>query len=289
MPRPGQARAAPRNSPRSGGPAEPDRELYLSDVAMVANRIGDVFGVDPGSLRFMRLQASMLFRGDDGWVYRVPARTKSRERFVAESDLMALLAERMPVATPIWQVAADFPAARYKYIPGQPFDFRLIEEGSGGERLLSDLAAFLSALHATPSPTPEPETSKIRGIRPRMRRLRECGRPDLADRLEQSVARFVAATADRPTVLCHGDLNRGNILIDTAARKIVGIIDFTSWTIAPPEVDLAKTGFPEPLLQRLVEHYEALRGISVDRDTLTAASQMFACRTDVKQALESSG
>lgn len=88
----GTVAADPVNPPEFVSAFAHQCELSLSDMGAVARRIGDVFGVDPGSLRFMRLQASMLFRGDDGWVYRVPAKDHVREGFFAERDLMALLA-----------------------------------------------------------------------------------------------------------------------------------------------------------------------------------------------------
>lgn len=119
-------------------------------------------------------------------------------------------------------------------------------------------------------------------------RLRERDRSDLAERLERSVGRFVDAMAERPRVLCHGDLKGGNILVDATTRTLVGVIDFTGWTVAPPESELARIGLSDPLRGRLADHYTAVSGLALNREALDAASQFYACRREAKQVLKGS-
>lgn len=260
--------------------------LSLSDIDAVARRIGDAFDVDPGRLHFLRLQASMVFRGEDGWVYRVPAKTHVRDGFADERDLMALLADRMPVATPVWEVAGHPPVARYRYIPGEPLQPRDVANDAAGERVISGVAAFLVALHTTTPPSSHGGPIKGMGMQRWAKRLRRSGRPALADRLERSVADFVAAMVDRPSVLCHGDLKGSNVLIDATTSALVGVIDFSGWTVAPPETDLARIGLADLMLNRLADRYESIGGTALDRSALAAAARFFACRMEAKRALK---
>lgn len=231
----------------------------------------------------------MVFRDADGWIYRVPAKAHVREGFPIERELMSHLAARLPGATPVWQVAGDPPMTRYRAIPGQQFCRSMLRDGATCDRVLAELAAFLSRLHQMP-PLPGLRASiEGKSMQRWAERLRHCEQFELADRLDRSVGQFVAAMADRPRVLCHGDFHGGNILIDVDAGKISGVIDFTDAMIAPPELDLARIGLPDPWLADLVDRYEACGGTRVDRDALAATSLYYACRMQAKHALRQAG
>lgn len=202
---------------------------------------------------------SLVALVDDRWVARVPRTAHTAARARTELALLALLAERLPVAVPEPVKTCDEHGSLLsRYIPGRPLE--RLGDPAAAQHLGASLAAVLSELHNTP-----------------LAQVRKMGVEDLSgDRwgeayraiCERFKARVVALLpspealagqrlldwlverASDPTVagaLVHRDLGSAHVLCN--AGRLTGIIDWTDACVGDPAIDLAWLlhGTPRPL------------------------------------------
>jgi aminoglycoside 2''-phosphotransferase len=191
----------------------------------------------------------------DGVVFRIARHAEAAEGHRLEAKVLALVRHVVPVAVPDprWRVepgpAFRFGAVGYRRLPGEPLSAELAEQRR--DEIAADLASFLVALHGIPV-----EEARAAGIPVRDRvattfaALCRDVLPVLHERVsshEYDVVRRWAADfeaddeVDRfePAVR-HGDLWYGNVLVDGARGRVVGVVDWENAAIGDPASDLAR-------------------------------------------------
>jgi aminoglycoside phosphotransferase (APT) family kinase protein len=199
-------------------------------------------------------------------VFRIPRYEGTANGHEMEFRVLPVLADRVPapIPRPEWRIEPghpDFPLGviGYRKLPGR-------RPEASSDRLTSDLARFLAALHAFP--IEEAEALGLQAwIEPRAGLLLHRDRvlPALGDLLERDeVARVVrwwdAVLAGgelerfRPT-LRHGDPWFGNLLVDESGA-LAGVLDWEGLEIGDPAADFAAQAyFGEEFVDALLERY----------------------------------
>jgi aminoglycoside phosphotransferase (APT) family kinase protein len=189
----------------------------------------------------------------DGVVFRVPRYHGTANGHATEYRVLPVLAEGLPVPIPLpeWRIEPghpDFPlgAIGYRKLPG-----RVPETGT--ERLASDLASFLRALHSFPV-----EDAEALGLQawaePREALVSHRDRvlPALGDLLEEDERTQVVAWWDAvleagelerfEPALRHGDPWFGNLLVDESGA-LAGVLDWEGLELGDPAADFAALGY----------------------------------------------
>jgi aminoglycoside 2''-phosphotransferase len=191
----------------------------------------------------------------DGVVFRVARHGGAAEGHALEARMLPLLRRWLPVAVPDprWRVepGADFPfgAIGYRRLAGEPLSPGLA--GAHRDSIAADLAGFLVSLHGLP-----PEDGHDAGL-PVRDRVRDSFAGLCRDVLPVLRERLPAAEYDAvrrwargfeadeqldrfaPAVR-HGDLWYGNVLIDRAAGRVVGVVDWENVALGDPASDFAR-------------------------------------------------
>ncbi len=159
----------------------------------------------------------------------------------------------------------------YPMLPGEPLLRRkfaeIARDATIVDRIATELAGFLRALHAIPPASlgPSPPAQEPRGewaaLYDEFRRQRfHFMRPQAREAVSRS---FGAALADAgmwaaETRLIHGDFGTGNLLFE--AGRISGVIDFGFCGLGDPAQDLGAliASYGEAFARRVVQRYPAL-------------------------------
>lgn len=188
---------------------------------------------------------------DDEWVFRFPRTADAAERGAYERRLLARLKPVSNLPTPDYQfVATDGGFGGYRRIPGQ----ELIERDYAAlaapvrERVLDQIAQFLSRLHGLPNEAPRAvETSSLhtnaawfaeRYAERRSRLMGPLG-PLLLAAADRFYEAFPAAVETQARTLIHRDFTADHILLHPAGERLAGVIDFTDAGMGDPAFDFA--------------------------------------------------
>jgi aminoglycoside 2''-phosphotransferase len=247
-----------------------DLSRIADGLARLFPELGEVrparpLGVGFGSL-VVEVAGRRVFR-----LARTPVAAEARAR---EVRLLPALASWLatPVPEPRWHAGPcdDFPfgVVGYPKLAGRPLT-RERAAGSGRLAISADLAAFLVELYTFPTeqalalgaPGPAERRAALEAL---------CDEelPLLRDLLtadeHRTVARwwddFLADSELRSYTprLVHGDLWYENVLVDEAAREVVGVVDFESAAVGDPAQDFATLlHLGEPFVERVVDAYVA--------------------------------
>jgi aminoglycoside 2''-phosphotransferase len=189
----------------------------------------------------------------DGVVFRIPRQEGTANGHAVEYRVLPVLAECLPAPIPVpeWRIEPghpDFPfgAIGHRKLPG-----RVPETGS--ERLASDLASFLCALHAFP--VEEAEALGLHAWLPPREALlwhRDRVLPALGDLLEEDeLARVVdwwdavveGGELERfDPALRHGDPWFGNLLVDESGA-LAGVLDWEGLELGDAAADFAALAY----------------------------------------------
>ena len=169
---------------------------------------------------------------DDRWVFRFPRRDGVVPALEAELELLPLLARRLPVAVPVFEVVSrEPPFVAYPLIDGEP----LADEDPAGVR------AFLEALHSIDPaglPVERPDWVAMyreqcaefeRRVLPLLPEDRHADARDLFGEVE-------TLTGFRPS-LVHADLGPAHLLVRDG--RLAGVIDWGDARIGDPAIDYA--------------------------------------------------
>jgi macrolide phosphotransferase len=210
------------------------------------------------------------------WVLRIPRRPDALGRARKEQRILDLVAPHLPVQVPRWKVFSDELIA-YHQLPGHPaatvdmeakaYVWRMDDKHvpAAFERSLAEAVA---ALHGVDSVKAAAAGLRVLGpeqlrqdMHSRMLRVRsEFGvSPELWTRWQDWLANDSLWPCH--TVLVHGDLHAGHILIDDSA-KVNGIIDWTEAVVGDPAIDFAGylTIFGDDAARRFILAYQKAGG-----------------------------
>lgn len=212
---------------------------------------------------------------DERLVFRFPKRASVQRRLQREISLLPLLAARLPLPIPqfryIGQPDAHFPYifVGYERLAGDSV-MEWPDQIWQADWWQQPLAAFVTALHAVPL-----EQARAQGVGnfslvgpllgivdepPSWRAMIEDYHQQTRQRVYPLIdgaaqaalsQRFESFLADQrnfafTSVLLHADLGEDHVLIDAAARRVTGVIDFGDMAIGDPALDV----WP-----RLLPHY----------------------------------
>lgn len=242
-------------APRSAVPVavEPaDREVDVpARVVALAARHGLAVEADALRLEEAGLDYRVAFaRAADGvdWVLRIPRRPDAAAKRVAERRILELVAPRLSVAVPRWQVCTEELIA-YRRLPGAPgltLDARgepvwHVEPSSAAlAAALGRLIAELQSIDLDDARRAGVPARTVGEVRARWRRdLERVGAElEIAPALR---ARWEAWLSDdalwpEPAAFSHGELYAAHVLVD-ASVHIVGVLDWTTAEVGDPAID----------------------------------------------------
>ncbi|WP_159882739.1 macrolide 2'-phosphotransferase [Paenibacillus puerhi] len=221
---------------------------------------------------------AVFARAKDGipWVLRAPRRDDVVESAAYEKKVLDLIAGKLPVAVPNWQVHTPELIA-YRRLEGSPvatinaeksnYDW-YIDPKALPERFFQTLAEAMAALHAVD----HKEASRA-GVRVKQP---DQVRRSLSDRMNE-IKRSVGVSAalwDRwqrwladetywpqHSSLVHGDLHPGHIVVNSAG-EVTGLLDWTEAEVADPAIDftIQYTLFGDSGLADLIDKYKEAGG-----------------------------
>ena len=264
------------------------------DVALAAELIDTQFPeLAPSRVAFLGEGCdSTALTVNDEWVFRFPKNEEVERQLDVEARILPMLAERLPVAVPVFQFHGTASAwfrrrfCGYPRVPGRPALYfeRGVLVANG---LIGPLASVLSALHAFPldvatrAGVPEGRLDALIGeVRgdalDDLPRVSEVD-PHAPIPLWRS---FIEAGVDpsggRRRALVHNDFAAEHVLLDPHAAAITGVIDWSDIAISDPVVDFAGLFHwgGEHLVRSVLESYDG----RLTDDALRAARYLAACR-----------
>jgi aminoglycoside phosphotransferase (APT) family kinase protein len=191
---------------------------------------------------------------DETLVFRAPKDSSYRRELKNEIQLLQYLKKKVTVDIPNYiYVSRDKSFAGYNLVKGQELTASRFQQLSASEkeRAASQLAEFITALHATPESILKECHVKTEDQEEMYEELVRDTRALLYSRLSekyiQSIEEYfeeldTALSHDHPKALVHSDLIREHILWD-AQRKQINIIDFSDRSFGDPAIDF--TGLRE--------------------------------------------
>ncbi len=219
--------------------------------------------------------AELITHGDDNlvvvldqeWVVRFPRNGEYLARFAAELNLLAKFAPLSPLPIPHYEfVANDKSLGAYRMIVGSEMSPAMFDAMSrqAQRTALSELSAFLSALHALPQETiaqPDGTIARTWSGEQFAALYRGMRRAKIARVVSaQTLARFDAfhdafeTVSPGPPRLAHNDISDDHILVQDGC--ISGVIDFSDASFGDPAIDFAwfwRLG--EPAVDLLLNDY----------------------------------
>ena len=220
-------------------------------------------------------QNNDLLLVNDELLFRFPKYREGLAALRREQAVLNVVRPQLPLRTPhyIHHSLDDADVGRafvgYRKLAGESLwseSFAQRKDDGTIDRLATDLASFLRALHAIPPHTidhslqpPDSQTtwSEI------FARIRRTVYPHLsADARNWTTRQFVSflENADHfgfANVLRHGDFGTSNILYSAEQQRVTGIIDFGHVGIGDPAIDFAGlcVSYGEPFLRRCARAY----------------------------------
>jgi aminoglycoside phosphotransferase (APT) family kinase protein len=229
---------------------------------------------------------STVYEVNGRWIFRFPKRAEAEATHDVEAALLPRLADRVPIAIPR-------PVRRGEPGLGYPYRFFAYEKLPGTPAILlpldsvdvdatgSQLGAFLTAVHAFPTTEATALGVRTYSMEGRFERWRgdlverfDTMRPTLSPSLVERSLAFLRgplpSASGAPGCLVHYDLCDGHVLVDVAARRACGVIDWGDTCIGDPAMDLAGLWqwLGEPFV---VAALRAYRGTAVDDAVLARA------------------
>jgi aminoglycoside 2''-phosphotransferase len=189
---------------------------------------------------------------DGAWVFRFPRTPGAAGLAAGERRLLERLSRVSPLPVPVYErisIRGDF--AGYRMIQGQPLSEDLFASlaRSAQERLIDELAAFATCLHALPIDLVRPSDGASAPLHAgsqavlfyRHRREAIAARlgPALAARIERFYEALPGMVDSAPKVLVHGDLTEDHVLLARDGERLAGVIDFTDAAAGDPAFDFA--------------------------------------------------
>jgi aminoglycoside 2''-phosphotransferase len=194
---------------------------------------------------------------DEALIYRFPRTPQVAATLAARTDLLARLQSRLPLPIPNPIYYSNDPQTGmlqfmgYAMLPGAPLwseTLATIADDQTLDRLASQLAGFLRALHHLPAAEIAP--SLPAGDQPEYwadlfaqfhAKLFPFMRPDACDEVARLFGALLDDLRSHPftPALRHGDFGGSNILYDPQMYTIVGIIDFDFAGLGDPALDVA--------------------------------------------------
>lgn len=210
------------------------------------------------------------------WVLRYPRRIDVLPSAKKERQILTLIESRVSVQVPIWRIYSEELIA-YQLLKGVPAGtidpeakayIWEIDEKNVPDAFHETLALAIASLHrinpnACREAGIELETAEEArtSMRARMDKIKMTF--GVSDDLWNRWQNWLANDTLWPTktVLIHGDLHAGHILVDEASR-VTGLIDWTEARVTDPAHDFVAhyRTFGEEALQRLIYHYEQAGG-----------------------------
>ncbi|MGE0551506.1 MAG: macrolide 2'-phosphotransferase [Kofleriaceae bacterium] len=245
-----EASASDHAASTSGTAARADG-VTLARIAELAARHGIDVDADSVRINDAGLDYRVAFaRASDqtDWVLRMPRRSDVSAKLPEERRILELVAPRLSVAVPTWEVCSAELVA-YRRLPGEP---GLTLDASGqpiwhfdpsSRAFATALGRLIAELHAI-----DVEAARAAGVqvmsaadvRARWRDDFETVRAafEIAPSLQDRWQAWLANDALWPalTVLTHGELYAAHVLIEGPGR-IVGVLDWTTGKVADPAVD----------------------------------------------------
>lgn len=208
------------------------------------------------------------------WVLRIPRRSDVIEKSRAESRILALVRQHLPVQVPDWRIHSDELTAYplLSGIPGVTLDAQTGELRWNFDRNSANfaitLAEAIAALHAI-----DHEEARAAGLNvlspDEVRAETQAnmdtvkGEFDVADGLWRRWQAWLADHSFWPehSTVVHGDLYVGHVLVDADARA-TGILDWTEARVADPATDFIGhlSVFGDEGLDQLLAAYQKAGG-----------------------------
>ena len=237
---------------------------------------------------------------NDSLIFRFPRYEEAFQALADETAILKTLQGKLPLATPNPIYAhldtPDFHEAfvGYPMIAGEAVNIYQLEsrfDAATCQHLADQLADFLKSLHSF-SPASLGLNLSIHDDRADWSDLYVRIQTHLfplmsAAGRETVINHFELYLADEshfeyPHVLRHGDFGTGNILLDEAAKRFTGVIDFGSAALGDAATDIAALygwrGRGEPFARRLFRRYPEL-------DVMLPRAQFYAGTFLLQEAL----
>jgi len=255
--------------------------------------IKDLFPeIEIGSLR--RIEQgwdNLLLEIDEALLFRFPRRLEQEPQLLKEIRLLPRLAEVLPLAVPnpsfVYEGGGHYasPFFGYRKIGGVPLS-REHFASDHTQRLVRQLAGFLSALHRFPLQLAREVGLPLNGAqewREDYQRLFEQVRNAVFPGLDAPVQAKWSARWNEfleheenfhfAPVLVHRDLTMEHILCDPDSLTVTGVIDWGDATVGDPAIDF--TGmlldYGTTVMEQALQHYQA----EID-DTLRGRAAFYA-------------
>jgi aminoglycoside 2''-phosphotransferase len=248
-----------------------------TDLDEIANALSRTFP-DLGPVEIERVLGtgfnSMAVQTTSGLVFRIARAAHVAEGYFLEQRVLPVIRAHLPVAVPDprWVVerSDDFPlgVSGYPMLPGPPLTEETFNERNAPS-LARDVAELLLAMHRIPND--ELAALDVPGPAPRVEHyhlLRDETAPVLRERLStaeyeridgwwESFLNDPRAHAFEP-VLSHGDLWYENMLVDDAATRFTGVVDWEHVSRMDPALDFStQLHLGERFLSLVIEAYRS--------------------------------
>ena len=228
------------------------------NTALVRKIVAEQFPrVQPREVRLLGVQGADhdAYDIDDRWIVRFPKVAAQVARVEIEHRIVRLIADRLPIAVPRFELVGrpseEFPFVftGYEKLAGTPWDV-VKPWPMRSDALAEQLGAFLTALHAVPTPEvehagvrPDVETTMVKRLK-KLEAQWPLIEPRLPSYLRRDVAEFIArgVIADEytgPLVLVHNDLLAEHVLVDPQQQRATGVIDWGDVALGDPAIDFA--------------------------------------------------
>jgi aminoglycoside phosphotransferase (APT) family kinase protein len=187
---------------------------------------------------------------DETVVFRAPKDSFYRRELKNEIQLLQYLKKKVNVGIPHYiYVSRDESFAGYNLVKGRELTASRFQQLSASEKecAASQLAGFITALHATPESILKKCQVKKENQEEMYEELVRDTRALVYPRLSKKYIQFIeeyfqeletALGHDHPYALVHNDLISEHILWD-AQRKQINIIDFSDRSLGDPAIDFA--------------------------------------------------
>jgi aminoglycoside 2''-phosphotransferase len=241
---------------------------------------------------------SVAFLVDGEWVFRFPVVPNAQRTLRRELALLPGLRPALPLAVPavehVGRRDGQLVFAGYRCLPGVPLTADVLAglAPDAQEAALSDIAGFLTALHAYPIAAARAagvaEELLTGAYDPRQRDLhRRLGDLLTGREVARLDAMFDAYERDHEPgrvspVLLHSDLKPEHVLYDNAACRVAGVLDWGDVSLGDGDFDLAVISifFGEGFLRRLLPHLPGR-----DTDTVLAKTRFFTTLRALQDAV----